>query len=182
LQDEMSNMVWGIEKLIPDGLGGSIDGSQAARRLNDYLVRITPELIPIAPLEENDAAIHYKIGSIVPPNWIPFIPIRQGGVDSRQIQLRRAAMPRIIRGRPTERIRPKTELLKTGYDPLSNKWNPYFLHQQEVPRSGVIIDRSWQRSRWMNGKTHTWLGRRVRNGRGEANSGLEFDQVELIHK
>lgn len=177
LRDEMANMVWGIEKMVPNGMGGSMDGNQAGRRLYDYLASITPETTPPTPPLVNDASIQYQLGTTVPENWIPFIPVRMGGVNGRQIQLRRAAMPRIIRGRTPERVRPRTELLKTGYDASTNSWGPYFLHEEEVPRSGVIVRRSWQRSRWMNGKNFTWLGRRVGNGRGEANSGLEFDRV-----
>lgn len=177
LRDEMSNMVWGIEKTIPDGLGGAMEGGEAARRLHELLVSKTIPTDPEITTVANDAVVDYNLGTTVPENWIPFIPVRLGGVTSRQIQLRRAAMPRIIKGRPPERIRPRTELLKTGYDPVADTWGPYFLHEEEVPRSGVIVNRSWQRSRWMNGKTVTWLGRRVKNGRGEANSGLEFDNV-----
>ncbi len=180
LRDEMANMVWGIEKLVPDGLGGAMDGGQAGNRLHDYLVSITPDVPDTNPSDPpviNDATIRYKLGTTVPENWIPFIPVRLGSVNSRKIQLRRAAMPRIIKGRTPERIRPRTTLLKTGYDTTQNTWGPYFLHEEEVPRSGVIIERKWQRTRWRNGKVYTWLGRKVSNGRGEANSGLEFDLV-----
>jgi hypothetical protein len=178
LRDEMANMVWGIEKIIPDGQGGSMDGDQAARRLHDYLMKITPEQPPLSPPVDNGALIKYDLGTTVPENWIPFIPVRLGDLASRQIQLRRAAMPRIINGRTPERIRPRSALLQTGYDEDTDTWGPYFLHEEEVPRSGAIVDRKWQRSRWMDGKTFTWLGRRVKNGRGEANSGLEFDQIK----
>ena len=54
---------------------------------------------------------------------------------------------------------------------------PYLLHEEEVPRSGKLVSRTWQRARWMNGGGFTWLGRRVFNGRGEANSGLEYDLI-----
>ena len=178
LRDEMANMVFGVEKSVPNGLGGHMDGRDSARRLYDYLVSITPEPAPSAPPVANNAAIRYQLGTTVPEHWIPFIPVRKGGVNSRQIQLRRAAMPRLIEGRTPERIRPRTELLKTGYDPVADTWGPYFLHEEEVPRSGVLVNRFWQRTRWMDGEVFTWLGRRVRNGRGEANSGLEYDLVK----
>ena len=177
IRDEMANMVWGVEHLIPDGKGGNKEGWDAARRLYDYLVEITDDPGPPSALASNDAAIQYQLGTTVPEHWIPFIPMRIGGPQSRQIQLRRAAMPRIIRGRTPERIRPRTELLKTGYNIDTNSWGPYFLHEEEVPRSGTVVERRWQRTRWMNGGVHTWLGRQVRNGRGEANSGLEYDKV-----
>ena len=178
LRDEMANMVWGIEMVIPDGLGGHEEGWDAARKLYDYLVSITPPPPASPPPVPNNAAIQYQLGTTVPEHWIPFIPMRKGGVNSRQIQLRRAAMPRLIPGRTPERIRPRTELLRTGYDPAADTWGPYFLHEEEVPRSGVIVTRSWQRTRWMDGSVFTWLGRRVQNGHGEANSGLEYDTVK----
>lgn len=177
LRDEMANMVWAVEGTIPDGLGGGKEGYEAARRLKEYLVKITPEAAP-PPLASNNAKIEYELGTTVPENWIPFIPVRLGGVMSREIQLRRAAMPRIIEGRDPERIRPRTELLRTGYDAGTGAWNPYFVFEEEVPRSGAIVDRTWQRTRWMDGSVVTWMGRRKRNGRGEANSGLEFDNIK----
>ncbi len=178
IRDEMSNMVWGIESKVPDDLGGSMDGSNAARRYYNFLESMTtPPSNSSNEQVENTAAIDYKLGTTVPENWIPFIPVRLGNVNSREIQLRRAAMPRIIEGRKPERIRPGTDLLRTGYDKDQDKWDPYFIYEEEVPRSGVIVKRSWQRTRWKNGRNFTWLGRRVTNGRGEANSGLQYDLV-----
>jgi len=86
-------------------------------------------------------------------------------------------MPRIIPGEDPERIRPRTTLLSPGHDAIDKPYPPYFLHEEEVPRSGTIVTRSWQRARWHNGRTVTWLGRRVSNGRGEANSGLQYDKI-----
>ncbi|MDO1444626.1 hypothetical protein Q0590_00105 [Rhodocytophaga aerolata] len=178
LRDEMANMVWGIEIVIPDGLGGHEEGWDASRKLYNYLVSITTPPPASPPPAPNNAEIQYQLGTTVPEHWIPFIPMRKGGVNSRQIQLRRAAMPRLIPGQAPKRIRPRTELLRTGYDPTTDTWGPYFLHEEEVPRSGVIVKRSWHRTRWMNGAVFTWLGRRVQNGHGEANSGLEYDTVK----
>ena len=178
LRDEMANMVWGIESTIPDGRGGGKDGFEAATKLYDYLVSITPPTAPLAPPVPNNAEIKYELGTTVPENWIPFIPMRKGGVMSREIQLRRAAMPRLIPGRTPERVRPRTDLLKEGYNPVAGTWDPYFIYEEEVPRSGAIVNRTWQRTRWMDGSVLTWLGRRKQNGRGEVNSGLEYDLVK----
>lgn len=178
LRDEMANMVFAIESIIQDGFGGGRDGTEAANQLHDYLVRTAPPYVPPAPPVANTAEIAYKLGTTVPENWIPFIPVRLGGVMSHEIQLRRAAMPRIIPGLPTVRIRPRTDLLKEGYDPSIPKWFPYYVFEEEVPRSGAIVTRTWQRTRGMDGKVYTWLGRRKQNGRGEVNSGLEYDLIE----
>jgi hypothetical protein len=53
----------------------------------------------------------------------------------------------------------------------------YFLHEEEVPRAGVIVTCTFQRARWFDGKVYTWIGRRKETGRGEGASGLVFDQV-----
>jgi hypothetical protein len=175
VRDEMANMVWGIETQVPDGLGGGMDGFEASLRLVNYLKEISTATPP--PAVSNDADIRYLLGTTVPENWIPFIPSRVGGVNSRAIQLRRAAMPRIIEGETPVRIRPRTELLREGYDSVNNIWGAYHIHEEEVPRSGAIVKRTWQRTRWNNGAAVTWLGRRKTNGRGQGNSGLEFDAI-----
>lgn len=177
LRDEMANLVWGIETIIPDGTGSAMEGADAARRLFSYLESITVAP-PVAPVVNNDAAVAYELGTLVPEHWIPFIPVRMDAVTSREIQLRRAAMPRIIPGRATERIRPRTALLRTGYDAVTNTWNAYHVFEEEVLRSGSIVERTWQRTRWMDGSVITWLGRRKYTGKGEADSGLEFDNVK----
>ena len=44
-----------------------------------------------------------------------------------------------------------------------------------VGRSGFVITSSFQRARWYDGTVFTWMGRSVKGGRGEGNSGLKFD-------
>lgn len=174
IRDEMANMVWGVESQVPDGLGGSVDGFEAALRMTNYL-KENAGPAPSLSTTANTADISYLLATTVPENWIPFIPSRLNGVNSRQIQLRRAAMPRLIPGLAPERIRPRTDLLREGYD--GSQWNAYNVHEEEVPRSGTIVKRTWQRTRWSNGEVATWLGRRKTNGRGQGNSGLQYDAI-----
>ena len=56
----------------------------------------------------------------------------------------------------------------------------YFINEEEVPRAGRIVTRSFQRVRWLDGRVMLWLGRRTMTGRGEGSSGLEFDVIEEI--
>ena len=49
------------------------------------------------------------------------------------------------------------------------------LFEEEVPREGVRVTRSYQYTRWFDGSTHLWIGRRKEVGRGEGSSGLRFD-------
>jgi hypothetical protein len=122
------------------------------------------------------APIRYRVMNSVPENWIPFIPVHQEG-DNREIQLQRAAMPRILRGDPNPplRIRPRTSLLRVGLE--TQPRTPYLLHEEEVPRAGVIVKQAMQRTRWNDGRVWTWLGAQKQTGRGEGSSGLAFDQI-----
>lgn len=108
----------------------------------------------------------------VPEHWIPFIPVHVAG-SSRETQLQRAALPRILSGdaNPPEKIRPRTSLLRHGLP------HTYFVHEEEVPRAGVVVSQAYQRTRWIGGKVFTWFGARKQTGRGEGWSGLAFDQI-----
>jgi hypothetical protein len=173
-RDEMANMVWGVENTISDGISSSEKGFEAAQRYKAYLESLFPATVT-PPAVTNTAAIKYNIQSAVPDNWIPFVPVRLGStIYSRAIQLQRAAMPRVM-GALTERIRPRTQLLSPGL--AGSTWNPYYIFEEEVPRSGAVVSTSWQRARWNNGKVVLWLGNRKQNGRGEGNSGLKFDYL-----
>lgn len=115
--------------------------------------------------------------SSVPENWIPMIPVHVAG-DNREVQLRRAALLRIMEGDtdPTpEPVRPRTSLLRAGLDEAPR--TGYLLHEEEVPRAGTAVTTSFQRTRWNAGRTFVWLGVRKQTGRGEGSSGLAFDRL-----
>ena len=57
---------------------------------------------------------------------------------------------------------------------MLNPQQPLTLPDEEVPRSGVIVTRSWQYARWVDGSTHVWIGHRKEPGRGEGSSGLRL--------
>jgi hypothetical protein len=79
-------------------------------------------------------------------------------------------MPRVVPGFETRRVRPYTTILREG-----DFKAPYFVFEEEVPRSGAIVELTWNRARWYDGRIVVWLGRRKTNGRGEKSSGLKFD-------
>jgi hypothetical protein len=54
---------------------------------------------------------------------------------------------------------------------------PCRLYEEEVPRSGVRVERRWQFCRWHDGSYHVWLQRRKLAGRGERSSGLRWDAL-----
>jgi len=172
LRDEMANMVWGVEALLPNELGYGMDGYEAALDLARYFRSLTnPPTTP--PPAAGEALIRYRMTTTVPENWIPFIPVHVPG-QNREVQLQRAAMPRTIEGIPITPVRPRGKLLL----PTGTEVNPYFVFEEEVPRSGAFVTRTYQRARWHDGTTHLWLGRKKGAGRGEGSSGLTFDRIE----
>jgi hypothetical protein len=50
--------------------------------------------------------------------------------------------------------------------------------EEEVPREGVVVRRTWQAARWHDGRLFVWVGNRAAVGRGEGSSGLEFDSLD----
>ena len=72
MRDEMANMVWGVEKTIPDLLGGGADGHAAAQLLSNFLrglERNDEELPSVIP---EGVKLKFNLGNTVPENWIPF--------------------------------------------------------------------------------------------------------------
>ena len=183
VRDEVANMVWGIENMVPMPDGMAKRGREAAIELRQHFVRIVQhesETLPPPPPVEFKAPVRYEIMNTVPGNWIPFIPVHLDN-DNRQIQLQRASMLRIIENDPNPaKIKPRTSLLRFGLDDTTVL--PYFLHEEEVPRTGVAVSQSFQRTRWYGGKVFTWVGVRKSTGRGEGSSGLAFDQLRPTAK
>jgi hypothetical protein len=181
IRDETANMVWAVESTVPLPTGESKDGREAAIETAAFHARIVAALPPgTQPAIERpapNAPISYRVMSAVDENWIPFVPVHLTG-DNRDIQLQRAAMPRLIDGDPDRpaKIEPRTGLLREGLDAQPKL--PYYVYEEEVPRTGVRVYRAYQRARWYGGRAVTWLGTRKQTGRGSGSSGLVFDYLE----
>jgi hypothetical protein len=174
-RDEMANMVWGIEATIPLPSGEPKRGREAATETRAFFEnrRVGPPPAPVPPAV--GAKVRYKVMTTVPENWIPMISVHVDG-DNRETQLQRAAMLRIVEGDSfTPPVEPRTSLLREGLDkPMPTG---YLIHEEEVPRAGIRVTQSFQRTRWRDGRAWVWLGVRKQTGRGEGSSGLAFDQI-----
>lgn len=251
IRDEMSNMVWGIETIVPSINSYGEKGSEVALRVRQYhekivslidrtqreaqfhldyldslsflntslmgakadlealvtelntdapdIFNLTEELKQIRNVLESEAAllefteekkpsvykanISYLAMTEVPENWIPFVPVHVKNNtpgDSREIQLQRASMLRTLGDNADPvKIKPQTSVLREGLDKLP-KPLPYYIHEEEVLRSGIEVSQSFQRTRWINGEVFVWLGMKKKTGRGEGSSGLAFDQIKNV--
>ena len=175
IRDEMANMVWGIERMVPLPSGESKPGAEAGRETIAFFRRLLGSTSTTTPADRV-ANVRYRVMLGVPEEWIPFIPVHVPG-DVRQIQLQRAGLPRIIEGGPPQpaKVSPRTVLLRQGLDLPQPE--PYFVHEEEVPREGTMVTQAYQRTRWRNGRTLVWLGVDRATGRGSGSSGLAFDQL-----
>ena len=158
IRDEMANLVWGIESIIPSPLGRGINGYEMAVAAQNATLSMPVALLP------TEAKIRYVLGNSVPFNWTPFVAVHVPG-NNRDIQLQRARMPE-----QSEGFRGK----------ILDEPAPYFVHEEEVPRSGKIVTRTHQRTRNEKGEVINWIGRKATVGKGEGSSGLLFDQIKDV--
>jgi|GEM_PF-395899 len=206
MKDEMADIVWGIEKIVPNNLGRGKDGMDAVNKFRTYLKKIKGSADDILPIPTDpDAKLTYQLSSTeVPENWIPFMAVHKTSPPSnRRINFQRSAMPRIIDQYNNSMIRPRTEILNYGLRTITaglpaingNRnifmqnygfplapftYKPLFIQEEEIPREGTLVETTFQRARWLNGKTVSWIGRKKTVGRGEGNSGLTFDNINNV--
>ncbi|MDQ6830120.1 MAG: hypothetical protein M3081_14785 [Gemmatimonadota bacterium] len=147
LRDEMANMVWAVEQRVMSRLGEAFDPSVGAP-------------VPAEP-PPTAAPTRYLLGTEAPFNWRPFIPVHLPG-SLRSIRLQRGRLP-------DQPLQTAGTILRVP--------GPYFIAEEEVPRAGRLVDRSFKRARWIDGSTFLWVGRRSSTGRGEGSSGLVFDHI-----
>jgi hypothetical protein len=161
IRDELSNLVWAVERLAPSIAGGTLNRAEL------YGVA-RPDPVAGAPDDATGDA-SYRLATLVPDYWIPFQPQR---IDPAKpdIRLRRAAALIDEGGEPGFSV-PLGRILEPEHTGLT-------LFEEEVPRGGVRVVRQFQYARWVDGKTFLWLARRKTAGAGEGSSGLRFDLVE----
>lgn len=148
LRDEQSNLAWAIETIVPSMTQRGVE-------------------LPLSTPPKNEPTdaegLAYRLGNVIPDNWTPFIPVRINGTSETRLQ----------RGQMPNQPLPNGQILKD----TPPRRGGYLIREEEVSRIGTIIERSWQRCRWLNGKTFTWVGRRKISGRMEISSGLAWDFV-----
>jgi len=165
-RDEMANLVWATERVVP-GFGAT-----ALSRLQD--ARVVHQTLDTAGL--TDAAFVYRMQTPVPLNWHPMVAVRDperplGTVLFRRTDLRRTIL---IDGVPAEIDGTPRSVLLRGRDGV------FEVEEAEIARTGVVITRSFQMARTADGRRLLWLGRTRRAGTGEGSSGLRFDVLAPV--
>jgi len=158
LRDEMANLAWAVERLIE---------SPAERPLNRFEAfleqkRRREQESPPQPTTTPEI-LRYQLATEVPDYWVPLLPVR----TEQGLRLKRGAV--LKTDGALEPVHSLGRILESGHE-LS-------LFEEEVPREGVRVTRSYQFTRWIDGSSHLWVGRRKDVGRGEGSSGLQFDSL-----
>jgi hypothetical protein len=112
----------------------------------------------------------YRLATPVPKHWVPLLPVRVSA-DSAEVRLARGAVL-ALDGTPHV-VSAQARLPDVG-DPAGR----LLIREEEVPREGVVVRRTYQAARWHDGRLFVWAGNRVSIGRGEASSGLSFDALD----
>ncbi|HKS10899.1 MAG TPA: hypothetical protein VJS13_15220 [Pyrinomonadaceae bacterium] len=153
LRDEMANMAWGVERIIE---------SASEQQLNRFEQRRNGAEIQPPSLT---AKTFYKLATEVPDYWVPLVPVKR----STGLRLERGKLLK-LNGRE-EFVEAQGAILEGG------ETNRLDIFEEELPREGVRVTRSYQFARWHDGSAHLWIGRRKRVGSGEGSSGLRFDSL-----
>lgn len=160
------------EATTPEAVASYTEAAEEA--LGDLRDRAAEGVGESAEEEEGRAVtavpLVYRLASVVPENWIPYIPFHTGN-SQRAVELRQASMVRNMEDQEPIPIDPRSYLLTTA-------GRGHRLHEETVSRAARRVRLIVQRARWIDGSTHVWIGRDSGPGGGEGSSGLRFDLIE----
>lgn len=165
VRDEYANMIWAIEQRVADAMGNPKDGFDLHLEL--YGPFQSPD-----DIQPEGQLPQFRLANTVPSNWIPYLPKHVEG-SNKEIELKRA---RMLRNEAADE--PTDE--PTDIDPLTHlvQNDLVLIREEAIPKAGVRLQLTKQRIRWTDGKTYVWIGRNVKTGKGEGNSGLRFDYLK----
>ena len=134
-------MVWGDRDDRAAADGSSRRGREVALELHAKHQAAVRGPRPAAA-DERRRASRYMLMTSVARALDPVHPRARAG-DNREIQLQRAAMPRLLNGTEgvtPDKIRPRTRLVREGLD--DELAVPYYVAEEEVERAGTIVRRA----------------------------------------
>lgn len=164
-RDEVANLVWAVERVVQGPSGERVDRGREASPVT---------LRQQIPGDLGDARLVYRLMTPVPEHWNPMVPVASGPAGGQVVDLERRPLIRFRVDGSAEFMHPRGLLLRA--DPTAPVVSDRLrVAEEEVPRDGLVVTRSFQLARTEDGRTVLWIGRRKRVGRGEGQSGLRFD-------
>ena len=160
LRDEMANLAWGVERITESPTEQPLNSYEAEQQ------RGAETNTTIPPASEIPV---YRLATTVPNYWIPLMPMQ---IDAS------AQAIRLVRGAVLKPDGSQQIVTAKGRILNPDAQQRLAIYEEEVPREGVRVTRNYQMTRWLDGSTHLWVGRRKEIGSGEGSSGLRFDSAE----
>lgn len=162
IRDEMANMAWAVERSVEGAAGVPVDRFEAWQERRRREEQAAEAAAPGSTAPKS-GGLEYGLSSEVPEHWFPLLPVAVGasGVAFRLGEVATHPQSNVPLGRILE-----------SYDQQT------LIREEEIPRAGARVTRAYRYSRWVDGSTHLWVGRRKRTGRGEGSSGLRWDIAE----
>jgi len=154
LRDEMANMSWAVERVIE---------SASERQLNRFEQQRNGGSQP--PPDSAPFMSVYTLATETPDYWVPLVPVKR----NTGLRLERAKLLKL--DGKEDFVEAHGGILNSGGTQRLD------IFEEEIPREGIRVMRSFQLPRWHDGSTHLWIGRRKRVGSGEGSSGLRFDSL-----
>jgi hypothetical protein len=171
VRDEMANMAWAIERTVQGASGLPLDRqmelSSAGVHQRVDTAEITADLI-------------YRLMTPVADHWLPLVPVSLDAQDPASELSARLELRTLLRTLPDggqEAAQPRGILVQNDLAPaVEDEFTPPLrLYDEEVRREGATVTRTFQYTRWLDGHSYLWVGRRKRASRPYSASGLRFD-------
>lgn len=150
---EMANLVWAIEQTVQGYNGRPMNRAELFQRQRQRELDRRESEQP-GSTDPASGPLEYRLFTKAPDYWNPLNSVGTGLLKLGTLNI------------------PLGVLLKELADGAASH-----LREEEIPREGIHITRSHQYTRWTDGSTHLWIGRRKQPGRGETSSGLQFDVI-----
>jgi hypothetical protein len=163
VRDEDANVVWAVERIYTTGAGERINRADAERAPTALTGLADPALLD----DERRGMAVFRLMTPVGPHWIPFVPRRAPATaagPSAEMFLRR--------GRTSESASRAAPQYRTRI--VGESWR---LEEEEIPRTGIRVQRIWRFARGSDGAEYFWIGRRKDVQSIERSAGLDFDYV-----
>ncbi len=163
MRDEAANLMWAIESVVENASGTGEDRVARWHRIRSKLAAQSeaPEYTP------PDEAWSYRIDRQVPPYWVPFQPEIVGKRPTGRLVRSRMAHWSLFPDAHRSDVGPKA-LVTAPVGPLA-------IHDEEIPRGGLVLTRGYQMARDQAGKLLLWPARKRSPAGHVQSSGREVD-------
>lgn len=167
-RDEGANLAWAIERTIEGPMGRAFDRGREWFATDEAQSLAAPDTgSQDGTSRYQDMIWRYHLSSDMPPPWwIPFLPEKRAD-NGDEMWLRRGQM--------LEWQRLQTDQGGVFGSLLAPRGAPFYVEEEEVPRSGITVRRKYQFCRAEDGSIHLWVQNVKTPGRGERSSGLRWD-------